>query len=110
MAIVMKKLHLALGVENLEATVADYSQRFGQPPTLVIPATYALWRTETLNISVRQVAAPQGGPLRHLGWEDDQAAEFSQDTDCNGIVWEHFTAAQQAAEIAALWPDGSDGH
>lgn len=104
----MKKLHLSLGVANLEATVADYSQRFGQPPTLVIPSTYALWRTETLNISIRQGTAQEGGPLRHLGWEDDQAPEFSQDTDCNGIVWEHFTAAQQAAEIAALWPGAED--
>ncbi len=104
----MKKLHLALGVANLAATIADYSQRFSQPPSLVIPATYALWRTETLNISIRQVPAQEGGPLRHLGWEDDQATQFTQDTDCNGIVWEHFTAAQQTAEIATLWPGVED--
>lgn len=50
----MKKLHLALAVADIEHTVADYTRCFGQEPDLVVPQTYALWRTAQLNVSVRQ--------------------------------------------------------
>lgn len=40
--------------------------------------------------------------VRHLGWEDDTADGFSQDTDCNGILWEQFSPAAQLAEIEPL--------
>ena len=104
-----KRFHLALGVTDLAATVADYQNRLGHPPDLLIPHTYALWRTEHLNFSLRQVEtvgaedAPRAH-LRHLGWEVEAVEEFTTDVDCNGIPWECFTAAQQQGEIAALWP------
>lgn len=101
----MKRLHLALGVHDIAATVADYTQRLGQAPDLVIPDTYALWRTEHLNLSVRQTDAAIAGNLRHLGWESDQTSTFTTEVDCNGIPWEYFTAQQQAAEIQAIWPE-----
>jgi hypothetical protein len=100
----MKKLHIAISTNLLEETVADYSQRLGQQPCSWIPNEYALWRTESLNISVRQAVNGKPGELRHLGWEDATATAFSQDTDVNGIDWERFTAQQQADEINALWP------
>ncbi len=100
-----RKFHLALGVADLERTIADYSQRLGQEPDLVIPGEYALWRTAALNVSVRKTGDDATGTLRHLGWETDAAETFSSETDCNGIVWEQFTAAQQAQEIQALWPN-----
>lgn len=101
----MKKLHLALGVADIEATVSDYTQRFGQGPDLVIPGTYALWRTAHLNVSVRCTGNDEVGKLRHLGWETDDAESFTSETDCNGILWEHFTAKHQAQEIKEAWPD-----
>lgn len=101
----MRKLHLALGVDSIEATVKDYSQRFGQAPDLVVPGEYALWRTEQLNVSVRKNDVAGAGTLRHLGWEMDDAAAFTSDTDCNGIVWESFAAQHQAEEINELWPE-----
>ncbi|WP_181919476.1 hypothetical protein [Alkalilimnicola ehrlichii] len=103
----MKKLHLALGVADIEATVADYSQRFGQAPELVIAGAYALWRTDTLNVSVRKVAEEDAGKLRHLGWEVAGAEAFTSDLDCNGILWEQFAAEHQAAEIKDAWPEVS---
>ncbi len=107
-----KRFHLALGVIDLAATIADYQVRLGQAPDLVIPHTYALWRTDHLNLSLRQLPAPDPGqpapaPLRHLGWEVDSTDSFTTTIDCNGIPWETFTAAQQRAEILALWPEAT---
>ncbi len=70
----------------------------------MIPGEYALWRMETLNVSVRSDASCPSGSLRHLGWEDPAASEFTQEVDVNGITWERFSAEQQAAELNSLWP------
>lgn len=100
----MKKFHIALGVESIEATVHDYTQRLGQPPDLVVPGEYALWRTAHLNVSVRKSDSESAGTLRHLGWETNDAVAFTSDIDCNGIIWERFSAEVQAREINELWP------
>ncbi len=103
----MNKLHLAIGVANIKKTVEDYSKRFGKKPDLVIPDEYALWRTDKLNVSVRKATNEEVGQLRHLGWESDDIENFSTDVDCNGILWEEFSAKKQADEINDLWP-GTD--
>ncbi|MGB3200464.1 MAG: hypothetical protein WBA99_06160 [Nodosilinea sp.] len=100
-----KKLHIALSTNNIAASVADYSARLGCRPNLVIEGMYALWRTDQLNLSIRQAAGVPTGQLRHLGWEDDEAEAFSMDKDVNGIVWERFAAHHQADEINEIWPD-----
>lgn len=100
----MKKLHIAIATNDIEATIADYNQRLGIAPCSVVAGEYALWRTESLNVSVRCDARCRPGELRHLGWEDSDAKAFTQDTDVNGIVWERFNAQQQADEINAAWP------
>lgn len=99
----MKKLHLALGVSDIEASVCDYETRLGKKADLVIPGEYALWRTDTLNLSIRK-SKEEAGKLRHLGWENSEAKEFKSVIDCNGITWEEFTAKQQADEIEQAWP------
>ena len=99
----MKKLHLAISTNDIAATVKDYSDRLEAQPYLVIPEEYALWRTATLNVSVRRDDSCSPGSLRHLGWEDPTAPHFSAETDVNGIVWENFTAAQQGKEINEIW-------
>ncbi len=103
----MKKLHIAISTDKIEQTVSDYSVRLGMKPCLIIAGEYALWRTKSLNVSVRQDSACKPGELRHLGWEDINALEFSKETDVNGIVWERFNAQQQADEINALWPEAN---
>ena len=100
----MKKLHIALSVSNIEQSVQDYSTRLSKEPDLVVRGEYALWRTDTLNISIRRVADEKSGKLRHLGWENPEAKAFSAEADCNGILWEEFTAQQQASEIEQAWP------
>lgn len=99
-----KRFHLALATRDVAACVSDYSARFGCAPAVVVPGEYALWRTATLNVSVRQDSSCAAGELRHLGWEDPTAEAFTSDTDVNGVVWERFDGALQAAEIERAWP------
>jgi hypothetical protein len=101
----VKKLHIAISTDKIAQTVADYSNRLDAEPCLFIPGEYALWRTDNLNVSIRQDSSSGPGSLRHLGWEDSEATEFTQDTDVNGIVWERFNADHQAKEINELWPE-----
>ena len=101
----MKKLHIALGVANIEESVKQYSIEFEASPVLIIPGEYALWRSDYLNVSIRKTKPEEIGVLRHLGWEKDSVDSFSLRKDCNGIVWEEFDAQLQANEINALWPD-----
>lgn len=101
----MKKLHIAISTDDIEATVKDYSVRLNAQPCLVIAKEYALWRTDTLNISIRRDKSKScpPGSLRHLGWEDATASTMSTETDVNGIIWENFTPEQQATEIREIW-------
>ena len=103
----MKKLHIAISTDKIEATVDDYSDRLGVAPCSYIPGQYALWRTDFLNVSIRQDQTGACGELRHLGWEDPSALGFTKDEDVNGIIWEHFSAQQQADEINELWPEAN---
>lgn len=63
------KFHIAIATYDIEATVKDYSKRLGIAPCSFIIGEYALWRTQTLNVSVRQDKHYKSGELRHLGWE-----------------------------------------
>ena len=102
----MRILHLALAVSSIEQSVVDYSARLGVSPVVVVPNEYALWRTDTLNLSIRKISE-SSGVMRHLGWEDTEVTEFSTDTDCNGITWEKFAAFHQAQEINEIWPSAN---
>ncbi|SHN91929.1 hypothetical protein BHECKSOX_2428 [Bathymodiolus heckerae thiotrophic gill symbiont] len=103
----MKKLHIAISTNIIEETIKDYSVRLGMEPCLYVKNEYALWRTDSLNVSIRQDQSCTPGELRHLGWEDDEASNFSEEKDVNGITWEKFSAQQQADEINELWPEAS---
>jgi putative redox protein len=100
----MKKIHIAISSHDIAATVKDYTQRLGFAPCVVVAGEYALWRNAAFNFSVRHDHEKPAGTLRHLGFEDPQASTFSTSTDCNGIVWEQFSAAQQAEEIRTAFP------
>lgn len=103
----MKKFHIAISTDNIDATVVDYSARLEAEPCLFIAGQYALWRTACLNVSIRQDGTHVPGTVRHLGWEDPEAPQSTQDKDVNGMVWEHFSADQQADEINQIWPEAS---
>ncbi len=100
----MKRIHIAIGVADVLKSVDDYSRRLECKPEVVIPNEYALWRTPSINFSIRR-DEKNTGKLRHLGWEDDSAPKFTQEIDVNGIAWENFSRDQQADEIKTFWPD-----
>ena len=74
----MKKLHIAISTDNIEESIKDYSVRLGAEPCSFVLNEYALWRTDTLNFSIRQDPECPPGQLRHLGWEDNSASGFSE--------------------------------
>ena len=91
-----------LPVADLDASIADYSARLGQQPQAVVAGTYAMWRTDQLNVSINQ-QPERAGQLRHVGFEDDDARGFSSDADVNGIPWEHFSAVAQDLRIISTY-------
>ena len=102
--VTMKRFHIAIAVHDVEASVAEYSKRIDASPCVLVPGEYALWRTNTLNLSIRKTLdAP--GTVRHVGWEDPEAARFSEERDLNGLLWERFNALQQWEEILSAWPE-----
>jgi hypothetical protein len=99
----VRRLHVALAVRDLVASVRDYSDRLGAPPCCIVDGAYALWRTDHVNLSISVMPAAAGA-LRHLGFEDSGATTMGVETDVNGIEWERFTEAQQRSEILRHWP------
>jgi hypothetical protein len=98
----MKRFHIALAVEDLDASVSDYSMRLGQKPNIVVTAKYAMWRTDLLNFSINQMPE-RAGQLRHVGFEDESAQEFSSTRDVNGIEWELFSPKEQDERIIEIY-------
>ena len=98
----MKRFHIALAVQDLDASTDDYSKRLGQKPNAVVPGKYAMWRTNLLNFSINEMPE-RSGQLRHIGFEDDDAQGFSSTTDVNGIEWELFSEKDQDEKIVEMY-------
>lgn len=98
----MRRIHVALAVDDLEATIADYTTRLGAPPVAVVTGKYALWRTAEVNLSVNADVSTTNR-LRHLGFEDDDVATRFEATDVNGIVWESFSPTWQDQGIVEVY-------
>ncbi len=98
----MRRLHVALAVDDLDATIREYSDRLGAEPVAVVAGKYALWRTPEVNLSVNcDVASDQR--LRHLGFEDDDVVAKSESTDVNGLMWESFSPQWQDEGIIQVY-------
>jgi hypothetical protein len=105
----MRRLHVALAVDDLDATIRDYTGRLGGDPVAVVPGKYALWRTPEVNLSINcDVALTER--LRHIGFEDDAAIARTESTDVNGLMWEWFDAKGQDAEIIRVYGPPLDTH
>lgn len=50
----MKKIHIAISTDNTDAGIEDYIGRLSCKPCLLIIREYILWRTATVNLSVRK--------------------------------------------------------
>ncbi|MEI6729659.1 MAG: hypothetical protein WCL30_00220 [Pseudomonadota bacterium] len=97
----VNKFHISLEVQDIAKSAEEYSKRLACKPEIIIENEYALWRTDTLNFSIRK--GKLQGKLRHLGFEDASTTNFYEEKDINGITWERFSAEQQRDEIKNLW-------
>ena len=61
-----------------------------------------MWRTDQMNFSINETPE-RTGQLRHLGFEDDSAIEFSAETDTNDIAWELFSPQAQDEKIVEIY-------
>lgn len=95
----MKRFHISIATDNYAASVADYSSRLGCKPCVEKEGRYALWRTGILNFSISCKPDQKGGLVRHIGFEDETAKNFSEEKDANGIIWEYFSKEAQEKEI-----------
>jgi catechol 2,3-dioxygenase-like lactoylglutathione lyase family enzyme len=98
----MKRFHIAIAVRDLDASIADYSERLGRRPSAVVPGKYAMWRTDLLNFSINEMPE-RAGQLRHVGFEDDAVQSYSNSHDVNGIEWECFSANEQDQRIVQAY-------
>ncbi len=81
----MKRMHIHVGVKNIEDSVRFYSALFGAQPTKLKP-DYAKWMLEDphLNFAISTRAKTTG--LDHLGLQVDDAGELN-------ALREHMSAA-----------------
>lgn len=86
----MKRFHVHVAVDDLDANVRFYSAVFGMPP-VVLKADYAKWMLEDprVNFAISSRGAKRG--LDHLGLQVDTEDELTA-----------LRAQTAAAEIAAL--------
>lgn len=82
----MKRFHVHVGVENLDASIAFYSGLFGAAPS-VTKADYAKWMLEDprVNFAISQKCGAVKG-VEHLGLQVEDQAEL-------GEVYDRLTAA-----------------
>ncbi|HET6757443.1 MAG TPA: ArsI/CadI family heavy metal resistance metalloenzyme [Burkholderiales bacterium] len=85
----MKRLHVHVAVDDLEANINFYSTVFGSPPSVAKP-DYAKWMLEDprINFAISQRGARPG--LDHLGIQVDSDEELS-------VLRERMAGAEIAA-------------
>ena len=73
----MKRFHIHVGVENLDASVKFYSALFGAEPAK-LKADYAKWMLEDprVNFAISTRAATKG--VDHLGLQVDEESELTE--------------------------------
>ncbi len=72
----MKRMHISLGVENLDASIRFYTAFFGAPPT-VVKDDYAKWMLDDprVNFSLSNCCGEPG--VSHLGVQVEHDEELS---------------------------------
>jgi len=121
----MKRLHVHVGVSDLDLSIGFYSTLFGAPPTVVHP-DYAKWMLDDprVNFAISSGKHARKG-IEHLGIQVEDGAELSEVygrlklagrpvleegattccyarsekswvTDPDGVIWEAFHTSGQA--------------
>ena len=74
----MKRFHVHVGVENLDASIAFYSGLFGEAPSVTKP-DYAKWMLDDprINFAISQKCGAVKG-VEHLGLQVEDAGELTE--------------------------------
>lgn len=72
----MKRFHVHVSVDDIEANIRFYSTLFGAPPTLVKP-DYAKWMIDEPRINFAISQRGRGAGIDHLGLQVDSADELT---------------------------------
>ncbi len=86
----MKRFHVHIAVQDLDANIRFYSQVFGAPPT-VRQTDYAKWMLEDPRVNFAISARGQATGVNHLGFQVDSDEELHE-----------LRTAVGEADIAAL--------
>ena len=73
----MKRLHVHVAVEDLEASIRFYSHLFDGKPTL-LKADYAKWMLEDPRVNFAISARGAGAGIEHLGIQVEHADELAE--------------------------------
>lgn len=73
----MKRLHVHVGVADLDESIGFYSTLFGARPTLTKP-DYAKWMLEDPRVNFAISAANSHKGVEHLGIQVDDEAELAE--------------------------------
>jgi catechol 2,3-dioxygenase-like lactoylglutathione lyase family enzyme len=76
----MKRLHIHVGVKDLDKSVQFYSTLFGQKPAKEKPG-YAKWMLEDPRINFAISTFPQESGVDHLGIQVDSPEELNEITE-----------------------------
>ena len=129
----MKRLHIHLGVADLDRSVDFYSHLFGQAPSRR-ESDYAKWMLEDPRINFAISARTSATGVDHLGIQVDSEAELAElheraraadhsavleegETTCcyahsekhwtvdpQGVAWEHFHTMSEVQEFGSNGP------
>lgn len=108
----MKRFHLHLHVNDLDASVAFYNRLFARPAD-VIKADYAKWLIESPPLNFAITRAATGAGVGHVGLQldsDEQLQELRSRMDEEGIATRDQTDANCCyARSNKAWIEDPDG-
>jgi len=73
----MKRLHVHVGVNDLDRSIQFYSALFAAEPS-VVKGDYAKWMLEDPRVNFAISARQDGGGVRHLGIQVEDAEELQE--------------------------------
>ena len=73
----MKRLHVHVGVNDLDQSIRFYSALFAAEPTVKKP-DYAKWMLDDPRVNFAISARPDGGGVRHLGIQAEDDGELRE--------------------------------
>jgi catechol 2,3-dioxygenase-like lactoylglutathione lyase family enzyme len=74
---IMKRLHVHVGVNDLDQSIGFYAALFAAAPT-VRKSDYAKWMLEDPRVNFAISTRPDGGGVRHLGIQVENADELQE--------------------------------